>query len=225
MTKKNNEKERCTPIYYSLQEEILSAVVHGIGALFGIFALCYMLVQSARAGSPIAVVASAIYGAALIILYTISTLSHALTHRGAKKVFRILDHAMIFLLIAGTYTPVTLITLNGAWGWAIFGVQWAIAALGIVLGSVSLNRFKDVVSIGYILMGWVIIIALYPLLHQMEPAGFIYLLGGGIFYTVGTLAYHWRGGANAHFFCHLFSLIGSILQFVAICRYVLPNSF
>lgn len=224
MKRMNEQKERCTPVYYSLQEEILSAVLHGLGAAFGVFALCYMLVQSAGAGSPVAVVASAIYGASLTVLYAISTLSHALTHRGAKKIFRILDHAMIFLLIAGTYTPVTLITLQGALGWAIFGVQWAVAALGIVLGSVSLNRFKGIVAVGYILMGWIIIVALYPLLRSMEPAGFIYLLGGGIFYTLGMLAYRKRA-ANAHFFCHLFTLIGSVLQFVAICRYVLPHNF
>ncbi len=224
MTMKNDKKERCTPVYYSVQEEVLSAVLHGIGTVFGVFALCYMLVQSAGAGSPIAVIASAIYGASLTVLYAISTLSHALTHRGAKKLFRILDHAMIFLLIAGTYTPVTLITLSGAWGWAIFGVQWAIAALGIVLGSVSLDRFKGVVTVGYIVMGWLIIIALYPLLRNMEPAGFIYLLGGGIFYSCGTLFYR-RKETNAHFFCHLLTLIGSVLQFIAICGYVLPTNF
>ena len=221
MTMKNDKKERCTPIYYSVQEEILSAVLHGIGTAFGIFALCYMLVQSA--GDALAVVASAIYGASLIVLYAISTLSHALTHRGAKKVFRILDHAMIFLLIAGTYTPVTLITLQGAWGWAIFGIQWVIAALGIVLGSVSLDRFKGIVAVGYIAMGWLIIIALYPLLHNMEPAGFIYLLGGGIFYSAGMLFYRSKE-TNAHFFCHLMTLIGSVLQFIAICFFVLPTN-
>ena len=220
----NDKKERCTPVYYSMQEEILSAVLHGIGTAFGIFALCYMLVFSAEIGSPYAVVASAIYGGSLIILYAISTLSHALSHRGAKKVFRILDHAMIFFLIAGTYTPVTLITLRGAWGWAIFGVQWAIAALGIVLGSVSLNRFKRVVAAGYIAMGWLIIIALYPLLRNMEPAGFIYLLGGGFFYTLGLIFYRSKA-TNSHFFCHLLTLIGSVLQFVAICFVVLPTNF
>lgn len=220
----SNQNERCTPVYYSLKEEILSAIIHGLGAIFGIYALVYMVVLSAQNGNAWAVVASAIYGASLIILYTISTLSHALTNRSAKKVFRILDHATIFLLIAGTYTPVTLITLNGGWGWAIFGLQWGLAALGIVMGSIALDRFKKISSIIYLLMGWAIIIAAYPMVQAMEPAGLIYMLGGGIFYSAGIVLYRLRG-PYTHFLMHLFSLIGSLLQFVSIIQYVLPMTF
>ena len=220
----SNKNERCTPVYYSLKEEILSAVCHGAGAVFGLYALIHMVTLSARLGDAWAVVASAIYGASLIILYTISTLSHALTNRAAKKVFRILDHATIFLLIAGTYTPVTLITLNGGWGWAIFGLQWGLATLGIVMGSIFLNRFKKFSYIIYLLMGWAIIIAAYPLLQAMEPAGLIYMLGGGIFYSAGIILYRLRG-AYTHFLMHLFTLIGSLLQFVSIIQYVLPMTF
>ncbi len=220
----SKNQERVTPVYYPRSEELLCALTHGAGALFGVFALVYMVVLSARNGNGWAVVASAIYGASLIILYTISTLSHALTHRGAKKVFRVLDHATIFLLIAGTYTPVTLITLQGALGWSIFGIQWGIAVIGIVLGSVSLDRFKRVSTYIYVAMGWAIIFAAYPLISKMELSGLIYLLGGGIFYSVGTLFYN-RKMANSHFLWHLFALIGSILQFVAVCLYVLPVTF
>ncbi|MBQ8894982.1 MAG: hemolysin III family protein [Clostridia bacterium] len=220
----NEKKERVTPVYYSRNEELLSAITHGIGALFGVFALVYMVVFSAHNGNAWSVAASAIYGASLIILYTISTLHHALTGRGAKKVFRVLDHATIFLLIAGTYTPIALITLQGALGWTIFGIQWAIAAAGIVLGSVSLNRFKKFSTAIYLTMGWAIIAALYPLVTRMEPAGFIYLLGGGIFYSAGILLYR-KKGPYLHFLWHLFSLIGSVLQFVAVCLYVLPTTF
>lgn len=220
----NKQQERCTPVYYPMKEEILSAILHGMGALFGIYALIYMILISAQKGNAWAVVASAIYGASLIILYTISTLSHALTHRGAKKVFRILDHATIFLLIAGTYTPVTLITLNGAWGWAIFGIQWGLAALGIILGSVSLNRFKKISGYIYLLMGWAIIIAAYPMLQNMDAAGLINLLGGGIFYSAGILLYRLKR-PYTHFLLHLFTLAGSFLQFAAITQYVLPMTF
>ena len=220
----SKQQERCTPVYYPMKEEILSAILHGIGALFGIYALVHMILISAQKGDAWAVVASAIYGASLIILYTISTLSHALTHRGAKKVFRILDHATIFLLIAGTYTPVTLITLNGAWGWVIFGIQWGLAALGIVLGSVSLNRFKKISGYIYLLMGWAIIIAAYPMLQNMDAAGLIYLLGGGIFYSAGILLYRLKR-PYTHFLLHLFTLAGSFLQFAAITQYVLPMTF
>lgn len=220
----SNKPERVTPVYYTLKEELLSAITHGIGALFGIFALIRMLTLSAVNGDARAVVASAIYGASLIILYTISTLSHALTHRGAKKVFRVLDHATIFLLIAGTYTPVALITLQGGLGWTIFGIQWGIAALGIALGSISLNRFKKISSLTYLVMGWAIIIALYPLIRSIDLAGFFYLLGGGIFYSAGLLFYHLRV-TYSHFLWHLLVLIGSVLQFVAVVQYVLPTTF
>lgn len=219
-----NNNERVTPVYYPRSEELLCAITHGLGALFGVFALIYMVVYSARWGNTWSVAASAIYGASLIILYTISTLSHALTNRSAKKVFRVLDHATIFLLIAGTYTPVSLITLQGALGWAIFGLQWSIAVVGIVLGSVSLNRFKRISTLVYFVMGWAIIIVLYPLITRMDLAGFIYLLGGGIFYSAGILLYQ-KKGPNLHFLWHLFVLIGSILQFIAVARYVLPVTF
>ncbi len=213
-----HKKERVTPIYYSPMEELLSALTHGVGALFGVAALILMTIRAV--GVPLAVVASAIYGFALISLFTISTLSHALTNRSAKKVFRILDHATIFLLIAGTYTPVTLITLKGALGWTIFGIQWGIAALGITFGSISLDRFKKITTPLYILMGWAIILAAYPLIQNMDPAGLIYLLGGGIFYTVGSLFYQIKK-PNMHFLWHLFALIGAVLQFVAVYNFVL----
>ncbi|MBQ6823377.1 MAG: hemolysin III family protein [Clostridia bacterium] len=219
-----NKNERVTPVYYSPSEELLCAVTHGIGGLFGIFALIFMLLASAKNGSAWAIVASAIYGSSLIILYTISTLHHALTHRVAKKVFRVLDHATIFLLIAGTYTPIALITLQGALGWTIFGIQWGIAAVGIVVGSVSLNRFKKISTAIYFCMGWAIIFALFPLIDRIQPAGFLYLLGGGLFYSVGILFYRIKA-ANLHFVWHLFSLIGSVLQFIAVAGYVLPASF
>lgn len=221
MTTKN---ERCTPVYYPVKEEILCAVTHGMGALFGIYALIKMVVDSATRGNAWAVVAATIYGASLIILYTISTLSHALTARTAKKVFRILDHATIFLLIAGTYTPVTLITLQGGWGWSIFGFQWGLAALGIVMGSLFLDRFKKISSYIYLLMGWAIIAAAYPMLQKMAPAGLVYMLGGGIFYSAGILLYRSKK-PYTHFLMHLFSLIGSLLQYISIIQFVIPMTF
>ena len=220
---KQQRSERVTPVYYSRNEELLSALTHGAGAVFGIYALISMLLYTTRYGTARAVAASAVYGGALVILYTISTLHHALTHRQTKKVFRVLDHATIFLLIAGTYTPVTLITLRGPLGWTLFGIQWGIAAAGIALGSVSLNQFKKISSLIYFLMGWGIIGAVWPLVTHMSAAGFIYLLGGGIFYSAGILLYR-KNAPYCHFLWHLFSLTGSVLQFVAINRYVLPHA-
>lgn len=215
----NMKKERVTPVYYPKNEELFSAILHGIGALFGIFALCYTIMLSAESGSAVSLSASIIYGASLIITYTFSTLSHALCPKGAKKVFRVLEHNSIFLLIAGTYTPVTLLILKGAFGWVIFGIQWIIAILGIIFNSIALNRFKKLSLIIYIAMGWLIIIAAFPLLHQMAPSDLIYLLGGGIFYTAGAIFYR-IGKAGMHAIWHLFALVGSILQFFAIHSYL-----
>ncbi|PWM39049.1 MAG: hemolysin III [Clostridiales bacterium] len=220
----SGKKERVTPVYYPRNEEIFSAVSHGIGTLFGIFALVYMITLSACHGNATAVVASAIYGTSLTFLYAMSTLSHALTGWKAKKVFRVLDHITIYLLIAGTYTPLTLITLKGALGWVIFGIQWGIAIFGITLDAVSLNRFKRLSMLFYILMGWGIIFAAFPMIQRMDPAGLIYLLGGGLFYTGGIVFYRVKG-PNMHAIWHLFVLIGSVLQFITVCLYVLPQTF
>lgn len=210
-------QERVTPVYYSPFEDLLSAISHGAGALFGIFALCYML---ATAKGAMAIAAAAIYGASLISLFTVSTLAHALKHRSARKVFRVLDHTTIFLLIAGTYTPVTLITLHGALGWTVFAIQWAIAAIGITFDAVALNRFKKFTTPLYIIMGWIIILAAYPMILKMAPAGLIYLLSGGIFYSIGFLFYAMKK-PYMHFVWHLLSLTGAVLQFVAVCRFIL----
>lgn len=215
----NIKKERVTPVYYPKSEELFSAILHGIGALFGIAALWVTMVLSIRSGNKIALLASIIYGVSLIVTYTLSTLSHALSPKGAKKVFRVLDHSAIFLLIAGTYTPVTLLILKGAFGWVIFGIQWIIAILGILFNSIALNRFKKLSLIIYTAMGWLIIIAAFPLLHQMAPSDLLYLLGGGIFYTAGAVFYR-IGKPGMHAIWHLFALVGSILQFFAIYSYL-----
>lgn len=226
---KNKMKEKkqpgvAAPVYYPLGEEIFSAITHGLGALGGIFALIYMLIWSARSESPLAAVASSIYGGSLIILYTISTLSHALMNTRAKTVFRVLDHATIFLLIAGTYTPITLITLKGKAGWILFGVQWALAAAGITFASIALNRFRRISILLYFIMGWLIITATLPLIRNMAPAGLSYLVGGGVFYTAGILFYRLRR-PYLHAVMHLFTLIGSVLQFITVAFYVLPLTF
>lgn len=216
----SNQKERVSPVYYPKSEELFSAISHGLGAVFGIFALCYTVVLSAKGGSIPAVIASAVYGASLLIAYTFSTLSHALQPMRAKQVFRVLEHSSIFLLIAGTYTPITLIVIKGALGWSIFGIQWGIAAFGILLNALALNKFKKLSLIIYIAMGWLIIIAAFPLLQQMAPADLIYLLGGGIFYTAGACFYR-LGRPGMHAIWHVFALMGSILQFRALCTYLI----
>ena len=208
-------------IEYTLGEEIFSAITHGLGALFGVFALVYMVVVSAIHGAPWAVVSGAIYGGTLIVLFCMSTLYHAIAHRKAKLVFRVLDHTTIFLLIAGTYTPIALITLRGALGWVIFGVEWGVAILGIILNSISIERFKVFSMIGYVVCGWMVVIAFVPLVNSMPFSGFMYLLGGGLFYTIGLLFYKLKNVRYMHSIWHLFVLAGSILHYFSVYLYVL----
>lgn len=209
-------------ILYSLGEEIFSSVTHGLGALFGIFVTVFTVVRSALGHSPLAVVCSAIYGASLIILFTMSTLYHAISHPGAKKVFRVLDHTTIFLLIAGTYTPYSLVALGGALGWTIFGVQWGVAILGITLNAVSIEKFKIFSMIGYIVCGWMIVIAAYPMWKAMDHAGIWWLLGGGVFYTVGIIFYKLKKIRYMHAIWHIFVLLGAAAHFVSVTFYALP---
>ena len=212
-------------IEYTLGEEIFSAITHGLGALFGVFALVYMVVVSAIHGAPWAVVSGAIYGGTLIVLFCMSTLYHAIAHRKAKLVFRVLDHTTIFLLIAGTYTPIALITLRGALGWVIFGVEWGVAILGIILNSISIERFKVFSMIGYVVCGWMVVIAFVPLVNSMPFSGFMYLLGGGLFYTIGLLFYKLKNVRYMHSIWHMFVLVGALLQYVCVAYYVLPTTF
>lgn len=206
---------------YSLGEEIFNAVSHGAGALLSIAGCVILIVFSAIWSDAYAVVSSAIYGASLIMLYTMSTLYHSITNIKAKKVFRILDHSTIFFLIAGTYTPYTLVTLRGPLGWTIFGIIWGTAAFGIVLNAISIERFRKVSMICYILMGWAIIAAAKPLYQSLSKGGLILLVAGGILYTVGIIFYALKKYKYMHSIWHLFVIGGSILHYFSILLYVI----
>ena len=205
-------------------EEIINAITHGLGALLGIAGTAIAIVWAALYGDAFGVVSAAIYGATLIILFTMSTLYHALTHEGAKKVFRIFDHCSIFLLIAGTYTPYTLVSLRGAFGWTIFGIIWGLAILGIVLNAISIEHFKKFSMICYIAMGWLIIIAIKPMIHALDFPALILLLAGGIAYTAGAIFYGLKKIRFMHGVWHLFVLAGGILHYFSILLYVLPTA-
>ena len=182
-------KEKIEIPKYSLGEEIMSAITHGIGALLSIAALVLCVVFSATHHNAVAVVSSIIYGTTLIVLYTMSTLYHSLAVNNAKRVFRIIDHCSIFLLIAGTYTPYTLVALEQPLGIILFSIVWAIAILGIVLNSIDLKKYKVISLIGYILLGWIIIFAFKPLKEAVDYSGILLLLAGGIVYTIGAILY------------------------------------
>lgn len=210
--------------HYTLGEEIASSITHGIGTALGIAALVILVVLAARQGDAWRIVSFSIYGTTLILLYLASTLYHAIQHPGAKKVFRILDHSSIFLLIAGTYTPFLLVSLRGGWGWSLFGVIWALAITGIVFKAIFIQRMKKFSLVIYILMGWLILIALKPLLAHIPKAGLWWLAGGGLAYTGGAVFYAMKSVKYTHAVWHLFVLGGSICHFFAILLYVLPQA-
>lgn len=201
---------------YSLGEEIFSSVSHGVSALFAVAALVLLLVFCEK--TPMKVVSVSIFGANMILLYTVSTIYHGLGLNKAKVVFRSLDHCTIFLLIAGTYTPITLVCLGGARGWARFGVVWAAAVMGVVLNAISVERFKKISMVCYLAMGWVVVFAMKPLLAQINSIGFWCLLSGGLCYTFGAILYGvGKKIPYIHSVFHLFVLAGSVLH--SICVY------
>ncbi|MCD6292909.1 MAG: hemolysin III family protein [Deltaproteobacteria bacterium] len=207
---------------YSIREEIASSVTHGIGILLSLAALIIMLVYAVRYGTVSHIIGAAVFGCSLIITYTSSTLYHSFQKAKLKALFRTFDHISIFILIAATYTPLTLVNLRGPWGWSIFGTVWGLAFFGIVIESTSLRRFRLASILLYIGMGWIIIIALKPLLARVQTGGLILWLTGGLFYSLGCIFYAWRRLPYNHAIWHLFVLAGSASHFFAILYYVLP---
>lgn len=204
---------------YSLGEEIFSSVSHGVSALFAVAALVLLLVFCRK--EPLPVVSVSIYGASMVLLYTVSTLYHALGLNRAKVVFRSLDHCTIFLLIAGTYTPITLVCLGGVKGWVMFGVIWAAAVMGVVLNAVSVERFKIISMVCYLMMGWVVVFAMKDVLQNMSATGFWCLLSGGLCYTAGAILYGMgKKIPYIHSVFHLFVLAGSVLHTVCVYQVV-----
>jgi hemolysin III len=200
--------------------ERFNSISHVIGAVISLVGLVLLVVLAAKQGDPWKIVSLSIYGATLFLMYTISTFYHSLRGK-AKMIFRKLDHFSIYLLIAGTYTPFTLVTLRGVWGWSIFGVIWALAILGIVVDSLHQKGLRIFQVIIYLAMGWLVLVALKPLLQALPFAGFIWLLVGGIFYT-GGLAFYALDHRIRHFHgvWHLCVLAGSISHYIAILLYV-----
>lgn len=205
----NNEK-------YTIGEEIANSITHGVGALFGIAGLVILVVFSSFAGSVVKIVSSAIYGTSLIVLYLASTLYHSIQHRKAKQVLEIIDHSAIYLLIAGTYTPFTLIALKGALGWIIFSVVWVLSVVGIVFKVFFVKKFMILSTMIYIFLGWFIVFAFKPLVTSVSQLTIWLLVLGGISYTIGSVFYIWRKLKYGHMVWHLFVLVGSILHFFAV---------
>lgn len=210
---------------YTRGEEIFNFVSHIVGGGVGVIALILCVVRSALHLDPWAVVGSAIYGASLIALYTMSSVYHALTHTMAKKVFQVLDHCTIYFLIGGTYTPVLFCSIrpvSPVWAWVIFGLVWGLAAMAATFTAIDLKKYSVLSMICYIGMGWCIVIAAPTAIKAIPFAGLMWLLAGGIAYTVGAVFYGFgRKCRYIHSVFHLFVVLGSILQFVCIFFYVI----
>lgn len=208
------------PRGYSFGEELANSVTHGVGAALSIAALVTLLVYSANYQDPWRAVGFSIYGAALFLLYLASTLYHSFSGPKIKSVFRLLDHSSIFLLIAGTYTPVTLIAMRGPWGWTLFGLIWGLAAAGVVFKLFFTGRFAAV-SLGfYAAMGWIALIAIHPMLTMLPTGLLLWIIAGGLFYTCGTAFYVWKSLPYHHAVWHVFVLAGSIAHFSGILHYL-----
>lgn len=211
---------------YTKGEEIFNMTSHIVGAVLGIVATVLCIVFAAIRGNVYGIISGAIYGVTMIILYTMSSIYHGLSpKRYSKKVFQVLDHCSIFLLIAGSYTPFALCTIREydlAPGWIIFGVIWAFAILGIVLNSIDIKKFKVFSMICYLVMGWCIVFKITLLPELLGTAGFVLLLLGGIAYTIGAILYGLgKKHKYMHSIFHLFILLGSLLQFFCILLYVM----
>ena len=222
--KRTKLKDRVLPTY-TKGEEIFNMTSHIVGGALGVVALVLCIVFAAIHHNPYGVVSSAIYGVTMILLYTMSSIYHGLSpKRKAKKVFQVLDHCSIFLLIAGTYTPFALCTLreyNTATGWWIFGIIWAIAIVGIVLNSIDLKQFKVFSMICYLVMGWCIIIKINVIIKTLGWTGFTLLFLGGVVYTIGAVLYGvGKKKKYMHSIFHLCIFIASLLQFLCILLYV-----
>ena len=205
----------------SLGEEIANSITHGIGAALATAALTILLVFAALKGDAWRIVSFAIYGSSLVLMYISSTLYHAFTHKGAKRYFRIMDHSSIFLLIAGTYTPITLLPLRDTdWGWTIFGLIWGMAILGILFKFLFYGKLEKLSVVFYVLMGWLAIIAIKPMLTNLPTGLLIWIAVGGLFYTLGIIFYAWTKLPYSHSIWHLFVLGGSISHFFGILLYL-----
>lgn len=208
---------------YNLKEEIASSITHGIGVALAVAALVILVMLASIQGNPWKIVSFSIYGASMIILYIASTFYHAFQKPKVKNVFKIFDHASIYILIAGTYTPFTLVTIRGGWGWSIFGIIWGLAITGIVFKSFFIQRLKLISTLLYVLMGWFIVIAMKEVIANLDTMGLIWLIIGGVSYTGGVFFYLNDKIKFNHAIWHLFVLGGSICHFFAILFHVLPK--
>ncbi len=204
----------------TLGEEIANSVSHGVGFALAVAAIPILVIAAVPHGAR-AVVGVTVFASTAALLYLASTLYHAISHPGAKRVLRVFDHSAIYLLIAGTYTPFTLNVLRGAWGWSLFGAIWGLAVIGVVIKSTRGFGVRGLSTALYLAMGWLVIVAIRPLVTHVPAWGIFWLVAGGVAYTAGTVFYSAKRMRYAHFAWHLCVLAGTACHFAAVLRYTL----
>ena len=208
---------------YSPAEERINISSHAFGLLLSIAALALLVTHATASGDVWHIVSFSIFGSSLIILFAASTIYHSARDPGLRARLRVVDHASIYVLIAGTYTPFTLVTLNGSVGWTIFAITWGMALSGIVLKLFFTGRYQLVSTLMYVFMGWIIVFAISPLIDNLHPDGLSWLVAGGIAYTVGAILYGIKKIKFNHAIFHIFVLFGAFCHFMAVYFYVLPD--
>ena len=208
---------------YSFGEEVAHAITHGLGVVLAIAGLCVLVTRAALYGGPEHIIASAVFGSTLVLMYTASTLYHSIPLPRTRHILRVIDHSMIYFLIAGSYTPFTLITLKGPWGWSLFTFTWGLALFGVAFKVLYTGRFERLSLAVYLAMGWAAIVAVKPLMASLPAGGLALMLAGGLTYSGGVLFYVWRRLRYHHAIWHLFVLGGSVLHYFAVLFYVLPG--
>ena len=209
--------------YYSPIEEKINIISHATGFILSIVAFVLLVMHASLHGDVWQIVSFSIFGASLIILYGASTLYHSAKNPLLRNKLNIIDHASIYVLIAGTYTPFTLVTLKGTIGWVIFGISWGLALTGIILKLFFTGKYDLISTIMYVFMGWVIVFAIKPLIHHLLFEGLLWLFAGGISYTIGAILYSINKIKFNHAIFHILVLIGSFCHFVSVFFYVLPS--
>jgi hemolysin III len=208
--------------YYSPIEEKINIISHAVGFILSIIALVLLVRHATRHGDVWHIVSFSIFGASLIILYAASSFYHSAKKPELRNRLNIIDHASIYVLIAGTYTPFTLVTLKGTIGWVIFGISWGLALTGIILKLFFTGKYNLMSTIMYVLMGWVIVFAIKPLMNNLPLEGLRWLVAGGISYTIGAILYGIKKIKFNHAIFHMFVLMGSFCHFMSVYFYVLP---
>ena len=210
-------------VQYRLGDILANAITHGVGAALALAGAAYLIVVSTR-GSAWVVASCSIFAGTLVLVYICSTLYHSLVRTRARHVFHVLDHAAIYLLIAGTYTPFTLVALRGPVGWTLFAIVWALAIAGVIFKSFAVDRFAVASALVYLMQGWIVIFAARPLIHAISSHGLLWLGAGGLAYTIGVLFFAFDRIPYFHAAWHIFVLGGSIAHYFAILFYIVPRS-